>query len=119
MCGQPNKKRPKLHFCLRLQSFPLVHEIADFPHQRLVSVGDRFSGLEILVKPGRGHRGFEFLDLRFAFGDPRLQIGDALLKRISRALLLSALGFLALPRFAGFGIRDSGFDGSEFGIGLE
>src|SRR5215207_4144406 len=52
------------------QAFPLVHQLADLPHQRLVAINDRLSGVPLLVEPGRSHR-------RFELGDRALPIGNA------------------------------------------
>ncbi len=38
----------RLQFCL--QRFPLVHQVADLPHQRLVPVDDRLGGLAVVVE---------------------------------------------------------------------
>src|SRR5258706_12470370 len=40
---------------VRLQSFPLVHEVPNLPHQRLMTVDDRLSGYPVVVEAGRGH----------------------------------------------------------------
>src|SRR5207247_7947610 len=111
---------------VRLERLPLRDQVPDLPHQRLMPVGHRFGGFEVVVEAGRGHRRFELLDLLFALGDARLEFGDALLKSIRRTLTLLpfrivTFSFVARRRsrpasrtlgvgsFLGFGLWDLGF----------
>src|SRR5690606_11863087 len=80
-----------------LQRFPLAHEVADLPHERLVAIDGGLRRLAVVVEPGRGHGLLELLDLGLARGDARLEIGNALLQRFGRALLLAPLGLCRLP----------------------
>jgi hypothetical protein len=61
-----------------LQRFPLRHQVADFPHQRLMAIDDRLRSRGILVETRFRHRRFELLHFGFARRDARLEIGDAL-----------------------------------------
>ena len=69
-----------------LQFFPLVHEIADFPHELLVPGNDFFGGAALIVEAGRRHAAFERLDGLLVFRDAGLQIGDPPAAVIGRAL---------------------------------
>ena len=40
-----------------LERFPLGDQISDLPHQRLVAIGHRPGGIEVLVETRRRHRG--------------------------------------------------------------
>src|SRR5882762_12004764 len=107
-----------------LECFPLRDQVADFPHQRLVAIGEWPGRLEVFVETGRGHGRLELLDLRLALGNARFEVRDALLKGVDSALALSPLGFLALAGFARFrpgsGIRlaPSGVEGDPRSGGL-
>jgi hypothetical protein len=83
-----------------LQGLPLGHQVADFPHQGLVPIARLLRGSTILIEAWRRHRPFELLDLSFALGDPTFEVGDALLQRVLRLLLFSALGLFALTVLA-------------------
>ena len=83
-----------------LQRFPLRHQVADFPHQRLMAIDDRLRSCGILIKPRFRHRRFQLLHFGFARRDARLEIGDALPQRLLVALLLLPLRLEPLPLFA-------------------
>jgi hypothetical protein len=84
-----------------LQSLPLAHQVADFPHERLVLVDELLRGVAVLVEPRSGHRGFELLDPGFPLGDASLEVPDTLLKSFDRSLLLLAFRIELLPLFPG------------------
>ena len=48
-------------FCGGLQGFPLVHQVADLPHQSLVTTDDIRRGLPVVVEAGRRHFRFQIL----------------------------------------------------------
>jgi len=75
-----------------LQFFPLVHQVANLPHQRLVAVENRLGGGPVVVETGGGHRLFEFLDRGFGFGNSRFERGDAIEAGLYRFLLFPRLG---------------------------
>jgi len=79
-----------------------VHQIADFPHQRLVLVDDRLDGLAILIEAGLGHPRFDRANRRLAFLDPRFELIDPLLPRLQLARALPRLGIDALLSFVPF-----------------
>jgi hypothetical protein len=82
-----------------LEGFPLSHEVADFPHQRLMAI-DQFSGaLAVVVKAGRGHRGLELLHARLALGNTAFQVGNTLLQRFEAALPFLSVGIDLLALF--------------------
>ena len=80
----------------RLEGFPLVHEVANLPHQILVSVDEGLRCSAILVKPGRRHLLLELADRGFGFGDPRLERVDPLLPRLQLARFLARVRVDAL-----------------------
>ena len=84
-----------LQICL-LKLFPLMHEVPDLPHQRLVLVDNGFCSFVIVVEPGRRHGGFDLLDGLFAIRDARLQVVDSLPPGIERLPGLPRLGLLTL-----------------------
>ena len=53
-----------------LQLFPLVHQIADLPHQCLMSIDHRLGRCPIGIEPGGGHALLQVPDGPFRFGDP-------------------------------------------------
>ena len=75
-----------------MQFFPLVHQVADLPHQRLVAVEDRLRGGPVVVEAGGGHRLFELLDRGFGFGNSRFERGEAIAAGLYRFLLFPRLG---------------------------
>jgi hypothetical protein len=83
-----------------LQRFPLRHQIAYFPHQRLMAVDHNLGGITVIVEPGRRDRRFDRLDLFFTGGDPRLEVGNAFLQPFGLALLLLPIGFDAFAIFS-------------------
>ena len=83
-----------------LQGFPLSDQVADFPHQRLVSVDDRLRRFVIVVKTRLDHSGLELLDLRLTLSDASFEIGDAPLQRLACALPLLPFGVVSFALFA-------------------
>ena len=83
-----------------MQQFPLMHQVADLPHQSLVTIDQRLGGRAIVVETRRGHRLLELADRRFAFGDARLELIDALLVGLRLALTLARFGVEAFLVFA-------------------
>jgi hypothetical protein len=77
-----------------------MHEVANFPHQRLVPVDDLARQFVILVEPGAGHLLLERLELALAFGDPGLERPDPVAKRVDGPLLATRLGIGALSGIA-------------------
>ncbi len=84
-----------------LQGFPLTHEVADFPHQRLMPVDHRLRGIRIVVEPGRRDDRLELLDLRFPVGNPGFQFRDPLVQRIGGTLLFLSLSVELFPLVTG------------------
>ena len=80
----------------RLQFFPAVHQMADFPHQPLVPVDDRLRGGAIVVEAGRRHRLLDLANRRFAFGDLALEPVDFGLALLCRSLTFARFGVLTL-----------------------
>ena len=60
----------------RLELFPAVHQIAHFPHERLMAVDHRLCRLAVLVEPRRRHRLLDFADSVLALGDLRFEVLD-------------------------------------------
>ena len=77
-----------------LERLPLRHQVADLPHQRLVTGNHLFRSFAIVEEPRGGHERFELLDLRLALGYPSLEVGNPFLKGLRGAFLLSPLGLL-------------------------
>ena len=101
----------QLRFCLGgkvaegVELFPLIHEIADLPHQALVAVDHRLGAGAILLEPRGRHLLFDLPDGGFGLCDAGLQccnsrlagVGDFLLLarfRVHALLLVVALRFL-------------------------
>ena len=91
----------------------MSHQVAHFPHQRLMAIDHNFGGVSIIVEARDGDLRFDALDLFFPRGDTRLEVGDAPLKPLRFPLFLLALGFGALsfvarrsggPAVLGFGV---------------
>jgi hypothetical protein len=61
----------------RIELFPLMHQIADRPHERLMAIDDRLRCGAILVESWRGHRALDVADGVLAVGDARLELVDA------------------------------------------
>ena len=68
-----------------LEFLPLMHQIADLPHQRLVAVDDGLGRGAVVIEAGGGHGLFDIADLLLGRGDPGLEILDS-----RAACLLSA-----------------------------
>src|SRR5688572_9444179 len=77
---------------MRLQRFPLRHQVSDFPHQRLMAIDDLLRAFSVLIEAGGRHLRFKLFDLSFAVGYPALQVGNPFLQRLCRAVSLPALG---------------------------
>ena len=77
-----------------------MHEVADLPHQRLVTIDQRLGSGAIVVEARRAHGLFELADRGFAFGDARFELIDALLVGLRGALTLPRFGVAAFLLFA-------------------
>lgn len=81
----------------RLESLPLVHEVADLPHQGLVLGRDGRGGRPVVVETRLGHPGFEVPDPLLPFRNPAFQVLDPTIPGGRRPALpgLLGLGLLA------------------------
>src|SRR5215471_17345885 len=106
---------------MRLEGFPLAHEIADLPHEGLMAIARLLRGDVIVVEALPRHRRFELLDLRFALRDARFEFGDARFQRADFLVLAAAFGVGRLSRVAidwgGWG-RSARCGGGCVGLGL-
>ena len=78
-----------------LQLFPLVHQVADLPHERLMAVDDRLGRGAVVVETRGGHRLFDLADRRFGLGDPRFEPIDLRAPRLFGARASPRLGVRA------------------------
>ena len=85
--------------CVVLQRLPLRHQVADFPHQRLMAIDHRLRSRGILVETRLRHRRFELLHLGLGRRDARLEIRDALAQRFLLPLFFLPICFEPLPLF--------------------
>jgi hypothetical protein len=83
-----------------LKLFPLIHEIADLPHERLVAIDDWLGGRAVIIEARRGHRLLQLPDRSLTFRDARLEIVDAGAMRLLFALPLAYLSIGPLLLFA-------------------
>ena len=83
-----------------LQFFPLMHQVAHLPHERLVTIHDRLGGGSIVIEAGCRHQLFELPDRLLAFGDPHLELIDPVAVCLLRPLPLASLGVSPLLLFA-------------------
>jgi len=79
-----------------LQLFPLMHEVADLPHQGLMAVDERLRGGPIVVEAGRCHCCFDLPDRLLAFGNARFEVVDARAAGVDGARVLAGFGVGAL-----------------------
>src|ERR671918_2848465 len=86
----------------RLKRLPLVHQIADLPHEGLMAVDNRLGGRAIVVEAGSRHRLLQFPDRGFALGDSRFEVIDTRTMSLQRALPLARLGIGFLLLFMGW-----------------
>ena len=82
-----------------MEHFPLVHEIAHFPHERLMLVDDRLGGDAVVVEPWGRHASFDLANGRFALRDPRFELIDTLTAGLHGARLLARFGVDTLLLF--------------------
>ena len=83
-----------------LKHFPLMHQIADLPHQRLMLVDDRLGPGAILIEARRRHLLFDGSDGRFTLRDPRLELFDPVPARLDVARALARVGVRPLSFLA-------------------
>jgi len=98
----------------RLELFPAVHQIAHFPHERLMAVDHRLRRLPVFIEPGRRHRLLDVLDRVLAGRNLGLELFDSRPPRLLSLLRLASLGVGSLLigvitlRDSGLGVRGSG-----------
>jgi hypothetical protein len=73
-----------------VEFFPLIHEVADLPHQGLVAVDHRLGAGAIFVEAGSRHLLLDLPDCRFRVGDARFERGDPGLPRARAFCFLRA-----------------------------
>ena len=61
-----------------------MHEVPDFPHERLVAVDHRLRLGPIFVESRLGHGRLQIADGLLALGDPGLQLGHLSLQFLRR-----------------------------------
>src|ERR1700694_5760987 len=81
----------------RLERLPPAHQIADFPHERLMPVDHRLRGSPVVVKAGCRHRAFDFAHGLLGRGDAGFELPDARAARAFSARSLPGLGVGSPP----------------------
>ena len=75
----------------RLQFFPLVHQVADLPHQRLMAIDDGLRCGAVVVETGRRHRALDLANCLLAIGNARFEIVDPRAPRFHSLLATARL----------------------------
>src|SRR5581483_6021648 len=84
-----------------LQFLPLVHEIPDLPHQRLMALDNGPGRFPIVVEPGRRHGLLELANRTFDLRDSGLEAIDGRAPLLVRAPPSPGLGLRPPVRVAG------------------
>ena len=78
-------------FIVSLQRFPLVHQVADFPHERLMAADERLGALAFLVEAWGGHLGLDVPNRLLALGDSSFELCNPALTLLDLAALAAGL----------------------------
>ena len=73
-----------------------MHELAELPHEGLMTINQRLGLIAVLVEPGGRHRRLDLLHRLLALGDSRFEVRDAGLGVLRRLLAFTLLRRLAL-----------------------
>src|SRR5262245_30907625 len=92
-----------------LQGLPLRHQVANFPHQGLMTIDHLFGGITIFIEAGSRHRRLQLLDQSLTLSDPAFEVRDPLSQRVLRSLLFPAFGLEPLTGFAIVVLWQGGF----------
>ncbi len=84
-----------------------MHQISDFPHERLMLIDDGFSLIAVVVKAGGSHCCLDVANRLFALGNAALEVVDTFPACINDLLGLSRLRLQPLA----FLVRNSGGGG--------